>query len=81
MFFIATFYSHFGAIQFKRRAVGIRNPQLMPVPRRLSSSCGTCVRFEAEANFQPGECPDAEIEQIVREAEDGYSCLYRAHNA
>ena len=53
----------------------------MPVPRRLSSSCGTCVRFEAEADFQPGECPDAEIEQIVREAEDGYSCLYRAHNA
>lgn len=78
MICIATFYSHFGAIRFKRTcdAQGI-HAQVMPVPRNLSSSCGTCVRFE-------GECPDSppqEVEQIVCVISDGYSLLYRANDA
>ena len=81
MFFIATFYSHFGAIQFKRRAVGIRNPQLMPVPRRLSSSCGTCVRFEAEADFNFIAKPWLDVEQVVYKAPEGYMCIYRAQDS
>ncbi len=42
-----TFYSHYGAIQFKRKmeARGV-DVTLMPVPRFLSSSCGTCARLE-----------------------------------
>ena len=51
MILIATFYSHFGAVHFKRYC-GTRGweAKLMPVPRQLSSSCGTCVRFRiAEA--------------------------------
>lgn len=42
-----TFYSHYGAIQFKKtlEARGI-SVTLMPVPRFLSSSCGTCARVE-----------------------------------
>lgn len=49
----------------------------MPVPRNLSSSCGTCVKFE-------GNCPDIppeEVEQIVSVTEDGYQELYRAENS
>ena len=75
---IATFYSHFGAIRFKRSCeTSGWNASVMPVPRNLSSSCGTCVRYE-------GECPDVpaqEIEQIVVLTPDGYRPLYRADNA
>ena len=75
---IATFYSHFGAIRFKRTCDSLGLPaNVMPVPRNLSSSCGTCVRFE-------GNCPDdppQEVEQIVSVTPDGYILLYRAKDA
>lgn len=42
-----TFYSHYGAIQFKKTLEARGIPvTLMPVPRFLSSSCGTCARIE-----------------------------------
>lgn len=75
---IATFYSHFGAIRFKRTCDSLGwSAQVMPVPRNLSSSCGTCVRYE-------GECPDSppqEVEQIVQVTEQGYIQLYRVKDA
>ena len=47
--FIATFHTHLSALMTSRNltALGIR-AQMMPVPRKLSSSCGTCVRYMAE---------------------------------
>lgn len=47
--YIATFFSHFGAIRFERelRTRGIKGI-VKPVPRTLSSSCGTCVEFEID---------------------------------
>ncbi len=78
MICIATFYSHFGAIRFKRACDTIGwDAKVMPVPRNLSSSCGTCVQYE-------GSCPDKppqEVEQIVACEENGYRLLYRAENA
>ncbi len=75
---IATFYSHFGAIRFKKTCEGMGWPaRLMPVPRNLSSSCGTCVRYE-------GECPAVipeEVEQIAVLEGEGYRPLYRAENS
>ena len=49
--YIATFFSHFGAIRFGKqlKEMGLSG-KLMPVPRRVSSSCGTCVKFEAESD-------------------------------
>ena len=46
MEYIATFFTHFGANQFCRslKNMGVKY-RMMPVPRKLSSSCGTCVRF------------------------------------
>ena len=42
-----TFFSHYGAMRFKKnmeaRGVAVT---LMPVPRFLSSSCGTCARLD-----------------------------------
>ena len=47
--YIATFHTHLSALLTSRSltALGIR-AQMMPVPRKLSSSCGTCVRYMAE---------------------------------
>ena len=47
--YIATFHTHLSALMTSRNltALGIR-AQMMPVPRKLSSSCGTCVRYLAE---------------------------------
>ena len=48
MQYIATFHTHLAALMTSRAlgAKGIK-ARMMPVPRRLSSSCGTCVRYEA----------------------------------
>ena len=78
MTYIATFYSHFGAVRFKRLcdSRGWR-AQIMPVPRSLSSSCGSCVRYEGE---YPHEVP-VEVEQIVRVEGSAYCPVYRAKNS
>lgn len=75
---IATFYSHFGAIRFKRYCDSRGwSARIMPVPRDLSSSCGTCVRYEGEC---PAEIPE-EVEQIVSVTAQGYGELYRVENS
>lgn len=45
---IATFHTHLGALRFQRRLTNLGHEAAMaPVPRKLSASCGTCVRFAA----------------------------------
>ena len=76
--YIATFYSHFGAIKFKKElAKNDITATLAPVPRDLSSSCGTCVRWEG---FIVEEYPE-EVEQAVQITDAGYAVLYRAENS
>lgn len=72
---IATFFSHFGAVRFKKDCDARSwSAKLMPVPRDLSSSCGTCVRYEGEL---PDPAPQ-EAEQIVAVEAAGYRQLWRA---
>ena len=80
--YIATFFSHFGAIRFKRLCDGLGwTSRVMPVPRTLSSSCGTCVQYQSPQDSLPeGTVPD-EIEQVVRIEGKGYVPVYRAENA
>lgn len=77
---IATFYSHFGAVRFKRQCTeaGLK-ARMMPVPRDLSSSCGTCVRFEAPQPLS-AVSPTGEMEQMVLITEEGYQLIYRSEN-
>lgn len=80
MTFIATFYSHFGAIRYQKlcKSLGYE-AKTMPVPRNLSSSCGTCVKYDApEVVYDNAH---DEIEQIVLCKEDGYECLFKAENS
>lgn len=81
MVYIATFYSHFGAVHFKKICQGLGlEAKMMPVPRDLSSSCGTCVRFMAQEPCPMGSYPE-EAEQVVLVKEKGYEVLYRAKDA
>ncbi len=50
---IATFHTHLGALKLKKKldTVGDADAVMMPVPRKLSASCGTCVRFRVP--FEP----------------------------
>lgn len=79
MTYIATFYSHFGAIRCKKlcEAQGL-SARAMPVPRNLSSSCGTCVRWEGEI---PATMPTEETEQIVRVTPSGYEAVYQVEDS
>ena len=74
--FIATFYSHFGAIRYKKTCedMGII-AKVMPVPRSLSSSCGTCVKYESEMHIIDQNHMD-ELEQIVKITDNGYEKVY-----
>ncbi len=53
MDYLATHFTHFNALRFARalNEAGL-SAGLMPVPRKVSSSCGTCVRFHAE-DYRP----------------------------
>jgi len=78
MTYIATFFSHFGAIRFKKLCQSVGwSARVMPVPRDLSSSCGTCVRYEGSDLCPSDEMPE-EVEQIVQVTDAGYRCLHRA---
>ena len=62
--YIATFHTHLSALLTSRAltTLGIR-AQMMPVPRKLSSSCGTCVRFEMA--FDAASMQDEDLEKVV----------------
>lgn len=68
--YIATFHTHLAALLTSRSltAAGVR-AQMMPVPRALSSSCGTCVRYEAaDPCFSS---MDEDVERVYAQAEKG----------
>ena len=74
--FIATFHTHLSALMTSRSlaAAGVA-ARMSPVPRRLSSSCGTCVRYEAE-----GPClerMDGDVERVYRlDGPEDYALLH-----
>lgn len=47
--YIATFHTHLSAMLTCRALTGLGlEARMAPVPRQLSSSCGTCVYYTAE---------------------------------
>lgn len=69
--YLATFHTHLSALlscQALERAG--HSARMMPVPRALSSSCGTCVRYSA-----PEDCRgllDRDAEAIYQEKDGTY---------
>ena len=61
MNYLATFFTHYGAMRFHKNCVreGI-SAKMSPVPREVSASCGVCVRFDAARAPRPSEHEDME---------------------
>lgn len=53
MEYLATFYTHFGAVKYHRylRLQGI-GAEMMPIPRKYSNNCGIGVKFAAEVKIE-----------------------------
>ena len=73
--FIATFHTHLAALMTSRNLNGHgARASMMPVPRKLSSSCGTCVRYQAEEPLLDKMDTDVEaVYEVVGREE--YTCL------
>lgn len=49
--------------------------KMQPVPRALSSSCGTCVRFSSEADCR--DLLDADAEALYAVEDSSYRLLWQ----
>lgn len=70
--YTATFHTHFAAMRTcaalkKLLGTAVR---MAPVPRQLSSSCGTCVVYEGEDPHL--EAMAADLEAVYRREGDAY---------
>jgi len=73
--YIATFSSHFGAMMYFKALKKQGLPaKLMPVPRKVSSSCGTCVRYEHVAVVDLDDC---ELDGVYLESNSNFICVLR----
>ena len=70
--YIATFFTHYDATVFHKLLSSLNiSSKMMPVPRKLSSSCGTCVSYQADAGHL--EQLDLEaVERLVRVDNEQY---------
>ena len=73
--YMATFFSHFGAMSYFR-ALGRQgiSAKPMPVPRKVSSSCGVCVCYEHDSVIDLNDC---ELDCVYLESGDGFTCVLR----
>jgi len=73
--YIATFYSHFGALSYYDAITkqGI-SAKLMPVPRKVSSSCGTCISYE---HLVPVDLNGCELECVYKDVDSVLVCEIR----
>ena len=72
--FIATFHTHLSALMSCRSLTALgADARMMPVPRALSSSCGTCVRYcAAQAHT---EAMDEDVEAVYEVCSGEYRLL------
>lgn len=75
MEFIATFFTHSGAVKYKKhmKRLGI-DVELLPVPRKLSSDCGIGARF-ITCEDMSGLISD-DIDKLFLIEENGERLLY-----
>lgn len=68
--YLATFHTHLAALKTHRSmiAAGI-TARMAPVPRKISSSCGTCVFYSADEPCY--EKLDTDTEAVYRLEESG----------
>ena len=70
MNYVATFHTHLSALLTSQAILGAGgSARMSPVPRTLSASCGTCVRFEADHDCR--ELLDRDFEALYAVNEKG----------
>ena len=73
---IATFHTHLGALCFQKRLTALGDaPVMAPVPRKLSASCGTCVRFALP--FRAETMADEDLDGVYAAEGGGYRLLFQ----
>lgn len=73
--YIATFYSQYGAVQFRKHAKKHHiECRLAPVPRVLSSSCGTCAHYVSD-DWDIG-FHTKDLETIYQKKGDSYEVVF-----
>ncbi len=75
--YVATFHTHLSALMTNRNLIGAGvRARMMPVFRKLSSSCGTCVVFTADDPCL--EHMDEDVEGVYEiTGDETYRPLYR----
>lgn len=74
--FVATFHTHLSAmLSFQALQNAGNKAKMQPVPRALSSSCGTCVRFSAENDCR--DLLDADAEALYAVERGAYRLLWQ----
>ncbi len=74
--YIATFHTHLSAmLSFQALQQAGCKAKMQPVPRALSSSCGTCVRFSAQTNCR--SLLDADAEALYAVQDGAYTLLWQ----
>lgn len=75
--YIATFHTHLAALRtcnaLKKQGVG--DARLAPVPRKLSSSCGTCAMYQGTDPML--SCMDVDVEAVYRREGEGFVLLHK----
>lgn len=78
--YIATFFTHFAAVNFARKLKdSAMKPIFMPVPRKLSSSCGTCVKFLLDSDiekFSQERIQDEDLDKVYIAENEEYIPVY-----
>lgn len=75
--YVATFHTHLSALMTNRNLNGVGvSARMMPVFRKLSSSCGTCVVYAADEPCL--ERMDEDVEGVYEiTGPEEYRLLYR----
>jgi len=79
--YIATFFSHYDALTFFSllKEQGLAG-KLIPVPRKVSASCGTCVSYESNEFTSDIEfisaSQECEIEAIYIETDGKFTVIW-----
>ncbi len=72
--YLATFHTHLSALLSCQALQGAgHTARMMPVPRSLSSSCGTCVRYTAGEDCRA--LLDRDAEALYQEEDGAYRLL------
>ena len=75
--YVATFHTHLAALRSCNalKKAGVGGAKLAPVPRRLSSSCGTCAFYEGGDPML--RCMDGDLEAVYRRDGEEFTLIQK----